>query len=112
MAEVQKLFKRAVREDLPLFLCPVNLGEIYYVVGRKEGEEKARTVVKMLEELFFEMPAVDTELSLSAARLKTTHDLGYADAFAAALALQKNGELVTGDKDFKPLEKDLKIHWI
>jgi ribonuclease VapC len=110
--EVQKLLKKAVREDLPLLLSPINLGEIYYIISRREGQEKAEDVVKMLDELFFEIPSVDRETSLSATKLKTTHGLGYADCFAAALALRQKGDLVTGDKDFKPLEKELTIHWI
>lgn len=35
-----------------------------------------------------------------------------ADAFAAALAKGMNAELVTGDPEFKPLEKELRIHWL
>ena len=30
----------------------------------------------------------------------------------AALAKEKKAELVTGDPDFKPLEKEIKIHWL
>ena len=35
-----------------------------------------------------------------------------ADAFAAALAKTKSAELVTGDAEFKPLEKEIKINWL
>ena len=38
------------------------------------------------------------------------HEL--ADAFAAALAKEKKAELVTGDPEFKPLEKEIKINWL
>lgn len=110
--EVQKLLKMAIHEDAPLFLSPINLGEIYYIISRREGKERAESIVKMLDELFFEMPPVDVETSLSAARLKAKYGLGYADAFAAVLALGKNGELVTGDKEFKVLEKELTIRWV
>jgi uncharacterized protein len=110
--EVQKLLKTAVHEEAPLLLSPVNLGEIFYIVSRKEGAEKAESVVQMLDEFFFEMPPVDVETSLLAAKLKASHGLGYADAFAAALALGRKGDLVTGDKEFKAIEKELTIHWI
>jgi ribonuclease VapC len=36
----------------------------------------------------------------------------YADCFAAALARMRRAELVTGDEDFKMVEKDVKILWI
>ena len=35
-----------------------------------------------------------------------------AAAFAAALANEKKAELVTGDPEFKPLEKEVKINWL
>ena len=35
-----------------------------------------------------------------------------ADAFAAALAKQKNTEFVTGDPEFKSVEKEIKINWL
>ena len=31
---------------------------------------------------------------------------------AAALAKEKKADLVTGDPDFKPLEKEIKIAWL
>ena len=55
---------------------------------------------------------VDRELAESAALLKNEYDLGLADAFAAALAKEKKTELVTGDAEFKPLEKEIKINWL
>ena len=33
-------------------------------------------------------------------------------ALAAALAKEKKPELVTGDPEFKALEKEIKIHWL
>jgi hypothetical protein len=34
------------------------------------------------------------------------------DNLAAALAKEKKTELVTGDPEFKPLEKEIKINWL
>jgi len=48
----------------------------------------------------------------AAAQLKASHKLSLADAFAAALAKEKKAELVTGDPEFKPLEKEVKVHWL
>jgi len=38
--------------------------------------------------------------------------MSYADGFAAALAKRLDGELVTGDGDFKPLESEIQVHWV
>ncbi len=34
------------------------------------------------------------------------------DVFAAALAKVKNAELLTGDPEFKSVEKEIKISWL
>jgi predicted nucleic acid-binding protein len=38
--------------------------------------------------------------------------LSLADAFAAALARERKADLITGDTEFKPLEKEIKITWL
>jgi predicted nucleic acid-binding protein len=56
---------------------------------------------------------VTGELAATAARLKAAHRISLADAFAAALAKIRDAELVTGDRDFKAVENDLKkIRWL
>lgn len=47
-----------------------------------------------------------------AAIYKATHKMSCADCFAAALARIKSAELLTGDPEFKALEKELKINWL
>lgn len=38
--------------------------------------------------------------------------MSLADAFAGALAKERKAELVTGDPEFKPLEKEIRIRWL
>jgi len=40
------------------------------------------------------------------------HKMSYPDCSAAALAKKKKCELVTGDNEFKQVEKEVKIRWI
>jgi len=51
-------------------------------------------------------------MTRQAAIYKATYRVAYADAFAAALAKERRAELVTGDPEFKPLEKEIKINWL
>jgi predicted nucleic acid-binding protein len=51
-------------------------------------------------------------LADTAADFKARFKLSLADAFAAALAKENKAELVTGDTEFKPLEGEIKIHWM
>jgi len=55
---------------------------------------------------------VEETLVMRAAYLKAQYPISYADAFAAALAEQEKAILVTGDPDFKRLEKTIKIQWL
>jgi predicted nucleic acid-binding protein len=47
-----------------------------------------------------------------AAIFKATRRMSYADCFCAALARIKNAEFVTGDREFKEVEADIKIAWL
>ena len=57
--------------------------------------------------------ARDLELIHQAAVFKAAKKMSYADCFAAALAKTQGAELVTGDREFKVVEKELKkIRWL
>lgn len=43
---------------------------------------------------------------------KPRHRLRLAAAFAAALAKEKKSPLLTGDREFQSLEKEMKTHWV
>jgi predicted nucleic acid-binding protein len=51
-------------------------------------------------------------LADQAAIYKAAHKMSLADAFAASLAKERKAELVTGDPEFKPLEKEIRIRWL
>jgi predicted nucleic acid-binding protein len=52
----------------------------------------------------------DRERATRAAGLKQKHSLGYADAFAAELAIENSASLVTADNEFAKLGKALSIY--
>jgi ribonuclease VapC len=49
---------------------------------------------------------------MAAARIKASHAISYADAFAAATAQKHEAVLVTGDPDFKLVENLIDIEWL
>ncbi len=110
--KVEALFINAVEKDKNLLMTSVNFGEVYYIVLRECGREKAEEIEKIIQTLPVEIIDVDLDLAREAARIKAVRKISYADCFAAALTRIHKGELVTGDKEFKALEKDLKILWI
>ena len=110
--KVKSLFVTALEEDSDLLMTSVNFGEVYYIVLREFGEKKVNEVEKIIRTLPIEIVDVDIQLAREAARFKATKKISYADCFAAALAKLHKGEVVTGDKEFKVLEDEVKISWI
>ncbi|HZM04428.1 MAG TPA: type II toxin-antitoxin system VapC family toxin [Candidatus Saccharimonadales bacterium] len=109
---VEALIHKAAAEKTRLLLCVVNWGEIYYAMWRAGGEAAAEAVAEDLSHLPVDLIEADLTLSKQAARFKAVHKMSYADCFAAALAKMNNCELLTGDLEFKEVEKEIKIVWL
>lgn len=111
---VEKLLTQATADKHKLLLSVVNWGEIYYNTMREVSQEAAEQKAHELAALPIDIVGVGDDLALArqAAIYKATHKMAYADCFAAALAKQKNAELVTGDPEFKTVEKEVKIIWL
>ena len=113
--EVEKILLKAESGSPKLLMSVVNWGEIYYSILRGASQEiadsKSHEIAGMQIELV-PVDADDLELVREAAAFKATRKMSYADCFAAALAKIKNAELVTGDREFKQLARDVKIHWL
>jgi predicted nucleic acid-binding protein len=111
---VEELLHQATPERHKLFLSVVNWGEIYYNTMREVSQEAAEQKAREIASLPIEIVGVDDDLHLArqAAIYKARCKMSYADCFAAALAKLKNAELVTGDPEFKEVEKEIKINWL
>lgn len=101
---VEQLLKEAAGGNVTLFLSVINLGEVYYIFGRKRGEQAADTLVEKIKQLPIQVLAVDEQDVLAAARYKMTHLISYADAFAVAAAAKLDAVLLTGDPELLTME--------
>jgi predicted nucleic acid-binding protein len=113
--EVERILLKAESGSPKLLMSVVNWGEIYYSILRGASQEMAETKAHEIAGMQIELVPVDAdglELVRQAAAFKATRKMSYADCFAAALAKIKNAELVTGDREFKQLARDVKIHWL
>jgi len=95
-----------------LMLSVVNWGEVYYIALREMGAERAEEVAHIISTLPIRLMDADLELIRQAAVYKAAKKMSYADSIAAALAKLQKAELVTGDRDFRQLENEIKILWI
>jgi predicted nucleic acid-binding protein len=110
--EVAELFEECTAKDREVFVCVVNWGEVIYHALRTGGEQKALLAEEIMHAIPITVLDANKEITLQAAKFKAAHKMSYADCFAAALAMKKKCELVTGDKEFKQVEKEVKVRWM
>ncbi|MEK6776903.1 MAG: type II toxin-antitoxin system VapC family toxin [bacterium] len=107
-----EILRTARDSGRPLLLSVINWGEIFYITLREAGRERADQLAHLISTLPVEVIPADLELTRLAAEFKANNKMSYADCFAAALAKLRKAELVTGDKEFKQVEGQVKIMWI
>jgi predicted nucleic acid-binding protein len=105
--KVRALFERAESGQARLWMSVVNLGEVLYVLLKHVGEQRARHYIQVLQHVAT-MVEADAPQALRAAEMKHNYKLGYADSFAATLALTLKATLVSADPEFEKLGKSIK----
>lgn len=95
------------------YISAVNLGEVYYIILRERGMEVAKLVESEIN-LAHNIHAIDAtwERAKMAGEFKARGGISYADCFAAALAVEKNAPLLTGDGEFERISDKIQIVWI
>ena len=109
---VRGLIHKAVESDTNLLMSVVNLGEVWYSIARIDSPETADQYIHEIKGLGIEVVDIDWTLTRQAAAFKSSGNISYADCFAAALAKDRKAELVTGHKEFKVLEGEIRISWL
>ncbi|MBI5032011.1 MAG: type II toxin-antitoxin system VapC family toxin [Chloroflexi bacterium] len=111
-AEVETLLTQAEKTGVKLLMSVINLGEVWCDIARSYSAQVAEEKLHEVRGMAIEIIDVDWELTYQAAQLKAKAKLAYADCFAAALAMQNNAELISGDPEFKQLASQVKMHWL
>ena len=109
---VAELIVEAQENAHPLYMSVVNAGEVWYILAREVSEADADKAITDLQQLGIQFVDVTWQSARMAANFKVKGKMSYADCFAAALAKEKKTELVTGDKEFKHAESEIRIRWI
>jgi ribonuclease VapC len=109
---VRNLIFKAEEGGVSLLMSVVNLGEVWYSIARSNSPAVADEYVNEINGMAIEIVDADWTLTHQAAVFKVNGNISYGDCFAAALAKNHKAELVTGDKEFKVLEDEIKVLWI
>jgi len=113
---VADLLEKVFSGETDGFLTETNASEVFYLVARFEGVDDAPTDaslreadrdIRALERQGLELEAADWRL---AAEVKADGSISLADAYAVALAYEREATLVAGaDDDFDDLSLDIDL---
>lgn len=88
------------------FIC---LSELYYIVWSKKDRAEADRIYGIVKSWNLQVLYPNERVIISAGRIKAVYKLGIADSYIAAFSLDEGFPLVTKDKDYKVLEKEIKL---
>lgn len=107
--KVKELFEDGQISKSSIFMSWINLGEVYYNIGRRKGLTTANTVLNDINSLPIRFQVPSKTDVLAAATIKSKHRLSYADAFAVSLAQKIKGTILTGDPEIVLLKQIVKV---
>jgi predicted nucleic acid-binding protein len=110
--KVNELLKEVLRGHAEISMSAVNYGEVYGIILRKHGADRANWAVNTVRPLPIRMVDATPQRSLRAAEIKSKYKLYQIDSFAAALAIECKATLITSDADFRRLGHSFPTLWL
>lgn len=110
--KVEKYLFEAQKGKCLLFLSYFNLAEVYYKTIREQGKDKGVETLVTIKKLPIILVSITDDQVLAAAEIKAGHSISLGDCFAVALAIEKKAAITTADREFKKVEKLVKIRWL
>jgi uncharacterized protein with PIN domain len=108
---VEDAIKQAVEGKAHLSMCVVNWGEACYSISRAKGPAAARKTLAGVAHLPIELFDANSELTGLAVGIRIDYGLPYPSCFAAALTRQRKASLLTANRAFSLMEKQMNITW-
>jgi ribonuclease VapC len=109
---VREVLEHGQRHAGRVRLSVVNLGECVYTIERERGLAEAHKAIAAIDQLSVAVAAADRARTFAAAHIKAHYKVSFADAFAIALAQESAATVVTGDPEFKEVEKLIPVLWL
>jgi predicted nucleic acid-binding protein len=108
-SRVMQLIGQAEQKRVQLVMSWINLGEVYYNIGRRKGLDEAMETLNEILLLPIGLYDVKKRDILAAAENKMNFTISYADAFAIALTQSLNATIVTGDPEIIGLDDAIRV---
>ena len=109
---VKRLFDSAQKGKQVLVMSQINLCEVYYKSIRVIGLENSKKFLDAFYLLPIQVVHPSDTLIWKAAEIKAKYPIALADCFAVATALEHQAKIVTGDPEFRTVEKLIEIEWM
>jgi predicted nucleic acid-binding protein len=106
---VKTVLQETEARKMQVFISIINIGEVFYTIGRRQGEKAAEETLEEIRHLPITIMPAEPEIVIKAARLKIHHTLSYADAFAVVLTQELNATLLSGDPELSNMHKIVSI---
>lgn len=110
-SRVKKILQNVTVKKKEVFVSLLSVGEVYYKIWDRRGEEDAKKVLALLKRWPVKIVGIEEEVIIEAAGFKR-QGLAFVDSIIAATTDYYQGILITADYDFKILAKKIKIIWI
>ncbi len=107
--KVRDIIRDATHDRAELHMSLINMAEVRYTTARRRSN--ILQIFAALEALPITIASADAYVE-SVINLKTRYPIALTDCFAAALAIDLNCPLITGDPEFKKLEDKLQVEWL
>ena len=105
---VRDYLTKIQKKEIAGFISVINLAEVYYILYRMNPSVADESCRVLRQFGLTVLPIEDDDLMRNAAKIKATHALSLADAFAVATAEKQKSTLVIGsDKEFNGLATKL-----
>jgi predicted nucleic acid-binding protein len=106
---VQDVIERTASGNVKVLVSFMSFMEVFYITLQEREIEEAQSRLRIMESLPITRVESTVSLNISAAKLKAKHRISVADAWIAALALEKKATLVHKDPEFEQLEGQLTV---
>ncbi len=106
---VEAFLREAKSGGMDLHMSAINMAEVQFTILRRS--RNPNELLSGVKSLPLQIASAD-EYIAKVVELKAIYPMSLADCFAAALALDLDCPLVTGDPEFRKLEGILKIEWL
>jgi len=109
MDRVTELIDEAQVGSVELHMSAINLVEVrYHIIRRGKNTKDNEAAIKVLP---VSVASADAYLE-QVAELEARYPISLADCFCAALAMDLDCPVVTGDPEFRKLESILQVEWL